>query len=487
MSPATDPLLAEIRSGLKSYFEDHAPQRERWKARASYYHSQIEALLASLIPVGSVAVEVGCGTGDLLNALRPSPGLGLDFSPAMIARARLKHPELRFEVDDLEELRTAQTFDYVILSDVIGCMADLWTAFRHLRSMCHPGTRVVITYYNYLWEPFLRLAETLGLKAVQPLQSWLTLRDIENLLRLNGLRVVRSGYHVLIPVWIPGLSYIANRFLARLPMLRRLCLVEYIVARAEPLTAPTASLRSTKPHSISVVVPALDEEGNIRPLAERLPLMGRSTEIVFVEGRSSDRTMETIAEVARSLRPGFSSKIVDQGGRFGKADAVRKGFAAATGEVLIILDSDLSVAPEDLPKFYAALAAGRGELINGSRLNYPMERQAMRYFNIVGNYFFGAALSWLMDQNIRDSLCGSKALLRSDYDRIAAQRHYFGDFDPFGDFDLLFGAARLGMEIVEMPVRYRSRTYGETKISRFRHGLLLLGMCWFALRKLKFC
>ncbi|MFA6315887.1 MAG: glycosyltransferase [Elusimicrobiota bacterium] len=476
----TDKYLSDIRAGMLAYNNGHAAQRDSWKKHAYYYHGQIERLLAGIIPAGQSVVEIGCATGDLLASLKPSRGLGLDFSTEMLAVARAKHPGLAFELDDLEDLKTRETFDYVVASDVIGSLADVWTAFRNIRRLCKPQTRVVITYYNYLWEPLLRFAEAVGLKAKQPLQHWLPLGDISNLLRLSGFQVVQTGYHVLIPLWIPGLSYLANRFLARLPFLRRLCLVEYVIARPEPAPA------KPEDYTVSVIVPTLNEAGTIAPLVERLPLMGLSTEVVFVDGASDDGTREAILAEKAKPKPGFSITLIDQGGRLGKGDAVRKAFAAATGEVLMILDSDLSVAPEDMPKFYLALQEGRGEFINGSRLNYPMEKQAMRYLNNIGNHFFGAALSWLLGRRIRDTLCGTKALFKADYERIAANRKYFGDFDPFGDFDLLFGAARLSLDIVQMPVRYRSRAYGDTKISRFRHGLLLLRMCLFASAKLKF-
>jgi hypothetical protein len=139
-----------------------------------------------------------------------------------------------------------------------------------------------------------------------------------------------------------------------------------------------------------------------------------------------------------------------------------------------------------LPKFHLTLAEGRGEFINGSRLVYPMEDQAMRLLNLVANKIFGTLFSWLLEQRIRDTLCGTKALLRRDYQRIAANRDVIGVSDPFGDFDLLFGAATLSLKIVEMPVRYHERTYGQTKIRRFYHGWLLLKMFLVALRRLRF-
>lgn len=475
----SDDFLCSLRRKQLEYFESAADKRNSWRRKNSYYHGEITRLFRKTVPPGSRVAEAGCSTGELLAALNCAEGTGLDFSENALKIARTNHPGLRFLKKDLEEPDFRETFDYIICTDTLGSCADIWRALRNLRNLCHDESRLIITNYNYLWEPLLRLAETLGLKARQPLQNWLTLEDMLNLMNLSGFKVITTGHCVLLPLYIPLVSAFFNRILARLPLFRKLCLVEYLVARTGPAPDPVHK-------SVSVVVPTLNEAGNIIPLTRRLPAIGTSTEVVFVDGGSGDGTLEKIKEVMEKPSPGFSFKLVNQGGRLGKADAMRKGFEAATGELLIILDSDISVAPEELPKFYLALAEGRGEFINGSRLNYPMESQAMRYLNNIANRFFGFAFSWLLERPIRDTLCGTKALSMANYRKIKAQRNYFGDFDPFGDFDLLFGAARLSLDIVEMPVRYRSRAYGTTKISRFSHGWLLLKMCFIALRKLKF-
>ena len=220
------------------------------------------------------------------------------------------------------------------------------------------------------------------------------------------------------------------------------------------------------------IVPCKNERGNIDDIVARTPDMGKGTELIFVDGNSNDGTVE---EIEKHIEAGTrkNMRLIHQGDGKGKGDAVRKGFAAATGDVLFILDADLTVPPEDLPKFYAAIAEGKAEFVNGSRLVYPMEGEAMRFLNSLGNKFFGLALSAILEQRLKDTLCGTKVLFRRDYERIAANRGFFGDFDPFGDFDLLFGAAKQNLKIVELPIRYRARTYGETKISRFREGAIL--------------
>jgi hypothetical protein len=405
--------------------------------------------------------------------------VGVDLSPRTLELARAKYPGLDFLTGDAEELPLSETFDYVILSDLIGYLGDVQRAFEELQKVCHPRTRVVITYYNYLWEPVLRLGESLGMKRPQPEQNWLTLEDIQNLLSLANFQTIKKGYKLLLPVRIPLLSPFFNRILSNLPVLRKLSLVELIVARPAPAPVPEDSL------SCSVIIPARNERGNIEAAVARTPKIGCRTELIFVEGNSSDGTAEEIERVI-ATNPGKEIRLIRQGNGVGKGDAVRKGFAAATGDVLMILDADLTVPPDDLPKFLSALASGRGEFINGSRLVYPMEKQAMRFLNTLGNKFFSLAFTWLLDQPFKDTLCGTKALYRSDYERIAAGRNYFGEFDPFGDFDLIFGAAKLDLKIVEVPIRYRERTYGTTQISRFRHGWLLLRMCAFALRRIKF-
>ncbi len=309
-----------------------------------------------------------------------------------------------------------------------------------------------------------------------PIENWLSFEDLNNLLQLSGFAVVRRGEELLLPVYIPLISNLVNRFIARLPLIRRLCLVQYIIAK--PVQ------RAVAERTVSVIIPARNEKGNIENAVRRMPQLGKHTEIIFVEGGSVDGTRDEIERVIRQY-PEKDIACTAQDG-IGKGDAVRKGFGIAQGEALMILDADLTVAPEELPKFYAAISSGRGEFINGSRLVYPMEYQAMRILNLAGNKFFGAMFSWVLGQRIKDTLCGTKVLLKKDYEQIVENRGYFGDFDPFGDFDLLFGAAKLGLRIVDLPIHYRARTYGDTNIRRWKHGWLLLKMTLFAMVKIKF-
>lgn len=463
-----------------AFFDDQAAGRDARRARSRAYYRDLAEFFRFVIPRGSSVLEIGCGTGALLAELSPSRGLGVDFSPKMIeaAKAAGRDPALEFRPGDAEALDVDEKFDYVVMQDLVGSLDDIWLAFRGLHKVTRPDSRVVITTYNPLWEPLVILAEAAGLKGRNPRQSWLAIADLENLLYLNGYETVKKGCRFLLPFGIPLLTPFFNRFLANMPLFRHLGLVQYIVAREIP-SRPKAN-----DYSVSVMVPCRDEAGNMERLFAELPRLGSRTELVFVDGNSSDGTVEKIKELA-AKHPEIPVKLLLQGGAFGKADAVRKGFDACAGDVLMILDADLTVVPEDLKKFYAAIAEGKGDFINGCRLVYPMEKGAMRFLNMIGNKTFSLIFTWTLGQRIKDTLCGTKVLLKADYERIKAGRAYFGEFDPFGDFDLLFGASKLNMKITELPVSYKERKYGVTKISRFRHGLLLFRMAFIAFIKLK--
>jgi SAM-dependent methyltransferase len=478
MSPKTNvrPLRRPARPSdsneeIRAFFDRSVDDHERWRRVHHLYYDEETRLLQRLVPPGHKVLELGCATGDTLAALRPSDGLGVDISPRMVERARQKFPHLRFEEQDVEQLDLGgETFDYVVLSGFVGESRDLWAAFRKLRNVVRPDTRVVVTYFNFLWQPALELAEGLGLKRQQMLQNWFSLDDIDNLLSLSGFDTVTTGHKMMMPVEVPGLTGLVNRVAPAVPGLRRLGLLQYLVAHpGDGFDVEPDEL------SVTVVIPAKNERGNIRPAIRRTPKMGSRTEIIFIEGGSSDGTREEILEAIENEPSPCELRFVPQTGK-GKGDAVRTAFAAATGDVLMILDADLTVMPEDLPRFYAAISERRGDFINGCRLVYQMEDQAMRTLNHAGNKFFGAAFTYVLGQRMKDTLCGTKVLRRSDYEKIASSRAVFGEIDPFGDFDLLFGAARLGMRVKEIPVRYRARTYGETQIARFRHGAMLFRM-----------
>ncbi|HSN14202.1 MAG TPA: glycosyltransferase [Anaeromyxobacteraceae bacterium] len=469
---------ARYRGARVEHWDRLAAERgKRWRA-GGYYHERVARIYGHLVAPGLRVLEVGCGEGDLLASLSPSRGVGIDFSGAMLARARERHPELTFALVDAHEMALGETFDVVILSDLVNDLWDVQSVLERVRTHCTPSTRVVLNTYSRLWEQPLSAARRLGLARPMPRQNWLAVEDLENLLRLAGFEPFRRLREVLWPVATPLVASLVNRWLGKLWPIEHLALTNFIVARPAPAQA------ERPPPIVTVVVPARNEAGNVEAIFGRTPEMGAGTDLVFVEGNSTDDTFGAI-ERAIAAHPGRRARLYRQPGK-GKGDAVRLGFAEARGEILMILDADLTVPPEDLPRFYAALTSGRGEFVNGVRLVYPMEDRAMRFLNLVANKLFGLAFSWLLGQTMKDTLCGTKVLWKGDYERIAANRAYFGDFDPFGDFDLLFGAARQNLRIVDMPVRYQERTYGTTNIHRFRHGLLLFRMLLFAARRLKF-
>lgn len=469
--------------------------RDHWKAKNRYYYDYVEkSLVPFLVAKNKRVLEIGCGTGDLLANANSAIGLGLDYSPELIAHASDKYKgrnNLRFLVFDAEKDDWSKLgeFDVVIISDVAGYLTDIEALFQKLHAVTTPTSRIIITQYNQLWEPLLTLATKLGMRMPTTLQNWLSLHDVTNLLYLTGFEPIKTGRKLLFPKGVPILSWLLNTVIGNLPLINRLNLINYIVAR--PLSFPpppfdisTPIKPKTQP-SVSIVVPARNEAGTIEKIANELPILGKQTEVIFVEGNSTDHTLAEIKRVAENYTGPHILKYGIQAGK-GKGDAVRKGFAMATGDILMIYDADMTVPTWELPKFYQAIVAGRGEFINGSRLVYPMEKQSMRMFNYIGNKFFSIVFSWLLDQKVKDTLCGTKVLWRRDYEDIKNNRYFFGDFDPFGDFDLLFGAAKLNLKIVDLPVHYQERKYGTTNIDRWRHGWLLLKMAGFAMRKIKF-
>lgn len=458
------------------YFNSIAQLREKWNKRNYYYHKLIRKYYGFLIPKGSKVLEIGCGTGDLLNSVKPAYALGIDLSEEMIKIAKSKYPNYNFSVADVENFELEEKFDYIIISDLICFLWDIQLALRNIKKVCNEKTRIIINSYNYLWEPILKISEFLGLRLKQPLLNWLSIKDLTGLLELEGFEVIKIDRKIILPKRIPLLNFLFNNILSNLPFFSYLCLSNIIVARLEPC--------DKKELTISILVPAKNEKGNIENAITRTPVFGISQEFIFIEGYSQDGTYEEMLRVKEKYKE--KNIIVGKQTGKGKGNAVREGFEKATGDVLMILDADLTTPPEDLSKFYEALIRSKGEFINGCRLVYPMEKQAMRFLNLIANKLFGLFFSYILGQKVKDTLCGTKVLLKEDYEKIKMNRNYFGDFDPFGDFDLLFGAAKLNLKIVEVLVRYRDREYGTTQINRFKHGWLLLKMSFFAAKKIKF-
>jgi SAM-dependent methyltransferase len=472
--PTTTDFIAEDNHlQAVQHFYDKAGANTTWAGRQ--YRRRLGRYYQRLIPLHSSVLEVGCGDGELLLHLKNRHVTGLDLSAIQIELAKARIPHGTFKVQSGEYLELNQTFDYIILSETINQASDVQRLFERLLNVAHTRTRLILNFYSTAWRPLLKVATFFGFKAKQPPSNWLSPDDVRNLLTLAGWELVKQQKRILLPIPLFGLDWMVNRFIA--PLMPWLCLTTFHIAR------PVSTLSSTKA-SVSVIVPARNETDNIRRAVEQMPRLGKHTEIIFIEGHSKDGTWAEIQHIARELSNQWDILTLQQTGK-GKGNAVREAFEIAKGDILIILDADLTVPPEELNKFYDALVSGKAEFCNGVRLVYPMEKEAMRFFNLCANKLFGMVFTWALDQPIKDTLCGTKALFRTDYHRIAANRSYFGDFDPFGDFDLLFGSDHLLLKIVDIPIRYRERTYGTTNISRWRHGVLLTRMLLVAIRRLK--
>ncbi len=406
-----------------------------------YYHNYVNSFIDFLVPKGEQVKRISYGTKEII----PND----------------------------------KNTDYLVIKDALAHVPDVQEFLEDASGLLTDSGRIIITQYSSLWEPVLTLASKLKLRMPIKEQNWLSLLDMKNFAYLSGLEVVKSGTKMILPIYIPLISAFFNKFIANIFPFSRLGIFHYLVLRKRMQNDHTT------PKSVSIIVAARNEAGTIEKIVQELPELGSSTEIIFIEGNSTDNTYEEIKRVAEKYKDAKKIKYGKQEGR-GKGDAVRKGFDMATGDILMIYDADMTVPAEEIYKFYDSIVTNKGEFINGSRLVYPLEKESMRFFNIIGNKFFSFAFSAILGQTLKDTLCGTKVLWKKDYESIKENRKFFGDFDPFGDFDLLFGAAKLNLKIIDLPVHYKERKYGKTNISRWSHGWLLLKMTLFAARKIKF-
>ena len=450
-----------------------------WSKKNKYYHNRLKKFYQFSVVSGSRVLQIGCHNSYLLDAVKPLYGVGVDSNPDNIVLAKKLYSKYEFILGIVDDVQVDTPFDYIILSCSTMQLYDVQNFLERLQRLCHRHTRIIIDSYSYVWEPILWLAQKCGLRRKTVFKNWVSRADLVNFLYCADFEVVTQGEFTLLPCYIPLVSMICNAIIARIPGFTRLCLNQWIVARQDP--------KVFEPHkknvTVSIIIPCKNEKGNIEAAVKSCPNMGARTDLIFIDGHAVDGTLQEIERVARKY-PEKAIRFCVQDGS-GKGDAVRKGFDMAHGDVLMIQDGDLTTPPQELTKFFKALVSGKGEFINGSRLVYGMESEAMRFLNLLANFFFSALFSWTLNQKVKDTLCGTKVLWKKDYKLIADNRSFFGNFDPFGDFDLLFGAAKLQLKILDMPVHYKRRQYGKTQIRRFYHGLILLYMSFVALRKFK--
>lgn len=448
------------KSIIKEHFDSIAGSFDKYKRRNSYYHAAIKRFCKSVIPQGERVLEMGCATGDLLNYVNPSEGVGIDISPNMIEIARKKYPYLKFDVMEAENIQLKSNVNYVIMSNLLDYLPDISVVLENIKKILNEDGKVVITTVNPLWEPIFRLGQKLHLRTPDTLRNFVTNKDIVNLLELHDFETIKEGLKIAFPFYIPLLSSFINFILPELPMVRQLCIMQYIVAKPR---------RPKRQLSCSVVIPCYNEGGNIENCLKHIPKMGRFTEAIVVDDGSKDNTAE---KVRPDLNKDIQIKLISYKTNKGKGHAVRVGFDNATADVLMILDADMAVMPEELPRFLKVMEDGVADFVNGTRVIYPMEKKAMRILNYFGNKFFSLILSWIMKQRVSDTLCGTKAIFKKDYKRISMKD------TSWGDFDLLFGAAKLCLKIRELPVHYKVRTAGKSKMKVFKHGWILLKICF---------
>ena len=468
--------LDAVRAARRAFQDAVAPRRDDWVRSNKYFYNGLTRLLQFIVEPGKRVLAVRCQTGHLLASVKPSYGVGVEVGEVMVATARQHHPGLQFIQVDPEKLSLGEKFDYILFDHIFDTV-DILRAFEAIREHCTPDTRLIIFNYNQLWEPVLELASKIGLRSKFVEPNWVSENDIRGFLKLAGFRPVRSHRRFLFPKWIPLFSWVLNNFLGRLPGLRRLCLMQIMVARPLPLPIREEDV------TVSVIVPCRNERGNVQSAVERIPVMGKDTEILFCDDKSTDGTPEEACRLQRQ-HPEKNIRLLEGPG-ICKAENVWTGFRAARGDVLMILDADLTVMPEELPMFLRALASRQGDFVNGSRLIYPMQQNAMKFTNMLGNKVFGLLFSFLLDQRIKDTLCGTKVLWRKDWLRLEKNLGTWGIKDLWGDYELLFGASKLHLEIVEVPVHYQERIHGVTKMTKvFLNGLRMLRICWYAWRRL---
>ncbi|MDD4938703.1 MAG: glycosyltransferase [Candidatus Omnitrophica bacterium] len=439
--------------GVKQHFNRIAAEYDYWKKKNDYYYSLIKDFYRKNIPPGSSVLELGCATGQILASVEPKRGVGIDISDSLITLAKSKYPQYEFNVADVEEFTFSEKFDYCVMSDLIDHLHNIPRAIQSAYGALKPGGKLIITSINPLWNPLFGLLEKMRLKMPEGPHCFIPNRFLEFFCQMKGFKTVCKGALIFIPKKIIFIGGILNRIIPKTPLLNRFCWVQTLIVSKDQ--------KAKLDLSCSVIVAAYNEEENIAECVERVPDIGREYEIIVINDGSKDKTPEILTALARKKH---NLRVINFPENRGKASAIEEGIRAARKEVIIILDADMSVAPEDIPLFVEPLERGIADFINGTRLIYDMQKHAMAQVKRIANFILAVLFSALNQLRLTDTLCGTKAFFRKDFQDIKIRG------EKWGDLVLLEHAKRKGLRIREIPIRYYTRTGGVSKM-RFSDGL----------------
>jgi SAM-dependent methyltransferase len=444
----------DTKEKVKSHFTTIAAEYDYWKKKNSYYYSSIKDFFRSNIPTGSRVIEFGCATGEILAHCRPANGLGLDLCADLIERAKAKFPQYGFQVQDVEKFVSDEKFDYCIMADLLDHITDIPAVIGNAYNSLNPGGKLAISTINPLWNPVFALLEKLRLKMPEGPHCFIPNRYLEFFCRMAGFEVISKGSLLFIPVRIPLLSGFLNFIMPRLPLVYRFCWVQTLVVKKVT--------RQQKKMSCSVMIPVYNEADNIEECIRRIPALDRDYEILVINDGSQDRTGSILERLTKEIP---QLRVVTFPENRGKAHAVEEGISAAQKEIIIILDADMAVAPEDIELFIEPLEMGLADFVNGTRLIYTMEKKAMDQIRQIANFSLALLFSFCIKSRITDTLCGTKSFFKKDFQGITISE------ERWGDLVLLWSAREKGLNIAEIPVNYYTRKSGESKMKFLSDGM----------------
>lgn len=216
---------------IEKHFDAIADRYDHFKERNWYYYENLKKLYAQLIPKQSVVLEIGCGTGDLISGLDARQAIGIDISSEMIKIAKQKHPQIRFESVKIENFSDSAKFEYIFLADVIEHLEDVSETLEVIGKICDDKTKVIFSYANVLWEPVLVLLEKMSLKMPEGPHYRIPYHKLKILLQEQKFEVLERSWRLIFPAYIPYFSEFLNNFFYKIPILRRLGMLEYIIIK----------------------------------------------------------------------------------------------------------------------------------------------------------------------------------------------------------------------------------------------------------------